>query len=283
MTGLLDVVSEGEQALLFFNVGSPFVLFHRGETKWRKVPSTQWNDVFARPNGQAAIIPLGGDALRMCLLALEAGAGESEEVLLRPAGFKLYLENVQTRDAATLIWVREEALQGFILVPGRKLPLRDALVFSPAGQKSDADALSMLFKLDDRLLRISQFEFSEFPPFLQEYALRVVFLLLAEPALKRFEQLAGDTLMEALSQEVNRFAFHQGWKIQFFGERVQHRQYFQDVSEAAAVYRSFFRVLKQYAIRVVGAALAGSMAAEGVDSLPATYREILESRNFLVG
>lgn len=284
LTGMVDVAyDDGSQALLFFNVGTPFVLFYRGEGAWRKVPSSQWNDIFAQPDGKAAIVPLSGDALRMCLLALEAGTGETEEILLRPAGFRTYLAEVQSRDAASLLWVREEALQGFILVPGRKVRVQDALVFSPSGMQVDAEAISRLTGLEDRLLRISNFEFVDIPSFLREYALRVVFLSLAEPALKRFEQLAGDTLMESMGQEVNRYAFHQGWKIQVFGDQVQHRQFFQDVTEATTVYRSLFRMMRQYAHRVVGASLAAGLVGEGVNLLPPVYRDIFERQNFLAG
>ena len=284
LTGMVDIsYDEGSQALLFFNVGTPFVLFYRGEAAWRKAPASQWPDIFARPDGKAAIVPLGGDALRMCLLALEAGTSESEEILLRPAGFNTYLEEVQARDAASLLWVREEALQGFILIPGRKVPVQDALVFSPSGMQTDGDAIARLTSLDDRLVRMTQFEFTEIPLFLREYALRVVFLTLAEPALKRFEELAGNTLVESMGQEVNRYAFHQGWRIQFFGDRIQHRQFFQDVTEATTVYRSLFRMMRQYAHRVVGATLAAGLVSEGVVLLPPVYRDIFERQNFLAG
>lgn len=284
LTGMVDVAyDDGSQTLLFFNVGTPFVMFYRGEGAWRKVPSSQRPDIFAQPNGKAAIVPLGGDALRMCILALEAGTADSEEILLRPGGFKKHVDEIQARDAASLLWVREEAMQGFILVPGRKVTVQDALVFSPSSILTDGEAIARLTGLEDRLLRISLFEFPDIPSFLREYALRVVFLILAEPALKRFEQLAGDTLVESMGQEVNRYAFHQGWKIQFFGEHVQHRQYFQDVTEATTVYRSLFRMMKQYAHRVVGASLATGLVGEGIGLLPPVYRDIFERQNFLVG
>lgn len=284
LTGLVDVAYEdGSQALLFFNVGSPFVMFFQSDGNWRKVPSAQWTDIFARPGGGAAIVPLGGDALRLSILALEAGASQTEAILLRPTRLKAHMDEVQARDAASLLWVRDETVQGLILVPGRKVPIKDALVFSPSGLQTDGDALATLGGLEVQLLHISQYEFLEFPPFMREYALRVVFLALVEPALKRFEQLAGDTLVESLGQEVNRFAFHQGWKIQFFGEHVQHRQYFQDVGEATTVYRSLFRMMKQYAHRVVGASLATSVVNEGIGQLPAAFRDVFERQNFIAG
>ena len=87
--------------------------------------------------------------------------------------------------------------------------------------------------------------------------------------------------MEALGQEVNRFAFHQGWKIQFFGSHVQHRQFFQNVPEATAVYRSLFRAVRSYAHRVVGASLADGMLNEGVARLPSAFRSMLDRQNFI--
>lgn len=284
LTGLVDVAyGDGSQALLFFNVGSPFVMFFQTEGNWRKVPSSQWSDMFARPDGAAAVVPLGGDALRISLLAMEAGSAQTEAILIRPSGLRAHMAEVKTRDAASLLWVKNEAFQALILIPGRNIPIQDALVFSPSGMATDADAIAQLGKLDDQLLHVSQFEFLEFPSYMREYALRIAFLTLAEPSLKRFEQLAGDTLVESLGQEVNRYAFHQGWKIQFFGNQIQHRQFFRDTTEAATVYRSLFRAIRNYASGVVGAPLAASVVNEGLPLLPAAFRDVFESQNFVAG
>lgn len=282
LTGLVDVMyGPAEQALLFFNVGDPFALFELQEGRWRRVPPSQWSASFARPNGEAAIVPLNGDALRLSLLALETGNSQAGTVLLRPAGLSLHIAALRQRDAASLLWVRHEALQAMIFVPGRGLSAQDAVVFSSSGASSDAEALSKLAGLGDQLIHISQVEYTGMPDVLSEYALRVAFLALAEASLKRFEELAGDTLVESLGQEVNRYAFHQGWKIQFFGERVQHLQFFQSATEAAAVYRGLFRSMREYAHRVVGGALAASMLNEGLHALPAAYREAFERQNFI--
>lgn len=282
LTGLVDVAYEdGSQALLFFNVGTPFVMFFKTEENWRKVPPSQWSDMFARPNGAAAIVPLGGDALRISLLAMEAGSDETEAILIRPAGLRAHMTELKTRDAASLLWVKHEALQAMIIVPGRNVPIQDAVTFSPSGVSTDGEAVANLTGLGDQLLHILQFEYPGFPDFLGEYALRVVFLTLAESSLKRFEELAGDALVDSLGQEVNRYAFHQGWKIQFFGERVQHRQFFQSGTEASAVYRGLFRTMREYAHRVVGGALATGMLSEGLGALPAAYRDVFERQNFI--
>ncbi|MBV6395723.1 MAG: hypothetical protein HFACDABA_01304 [Anaerolineales bacterium] len=282
LTGLVDVMyGPAEQALLFFNVGAPFALFELREKRWRRVPPSQWSVSFARPDGEAAIVPLDGDALRLALLALETEPSQTETILLRPAGLKAHIGGLRPRDAASLLWVRHETLQAMIFVPGRGLSARDAVVFSPSGASSDEDAFSQLTGMSDQLIRISQIEYAGMPDFLNEYALRVAFLVLAESSLKRFEELAGDTLVESLGQEINRYAFHQGWKIQFFGGRVQHRQFFPSAPEAAAVYRGLFRSMREYAHRVVGGALAASMVREGLQSLPAAYREAFERQDFI--
>lgn len=284
LTGLVDVAYEdGSQALMFFNVGSPFVMFFQAEGNWRKVPSSQWTDMFARPDGSAAIVPLGGDALRISLLAMEAGTSATEAILIRPSGLRTHMAELKTREAASLLWVKNEAFQALTLIPGRNIPIQETLVFSPSGMATDADAITQLGKLDDQLLHVSQFEFLEFPSFMREYALRIVFLTLAVPSLKRFEQLAGDTLVESLGQEVNRYAFHQGWKIQFYGNHVQHQQFFRDELEAATVYRSLFRTIRTYANGVVGAPLAASVVNEGLALLPAAFRDVFESQNFVAG
>ena len=282
LTGVVEIVYPGDvQALLFFNLGAPFTMYFYEEGNWRRVPSTQWNDIFAQANGQASIIPLGGDCVRTCIMALEAGQGQPEELLLRPAGFEEHLGRVKVGDSASLLRVRDEAFHSLMVIPGRGVNIQDVLIFTPSGIQTDAKTLMRLLGGEDRLIRISQIEFSQFPHFMEEYALRVAFLSLAEPALKRFEQLAGDTLVEALGREVNNYAYHQGWKIQFFGDRVVHRQYFQEAGEATVVYRSLFRLIRHYIHQVVGASLTSSILNEGLNGLPDAYRDILNQRNFL--
>jgi hypothetical protein len=281
LTGLVEIAYPGGgQALLFFNLGAPFSMYVQNEGNWRKAPSSQWSDVFAQPHGEASVIPLGGDGLRICLIALESGQGEAEEILLRPAGFEAHLAQVKARETASLLRVRDEAFHGLIVVPGGGMEVQDALVFSPSGVHVDARTLIRLIGVEDRLMRVSQVELTQFS-LMQEYALRMAFLGLAEPAMKRFEQLAGDTLMELLGQEVNTYAYHQGWKIQFFGSQVVHRQFFLDAGEAMVVYRSLFRVVRQYIHRVVGAALAASVVTEGLGKLPPAYRSVFDQRDFL--
>ncbi|MEW5938413.1 MAG: hypothetical protein AB1750_02015 [Chloroflexota bacterium] len=284
LTGLVEVLYPGEaQTLLFFNLGTPLVMYVQSEGNWRKVPASQWSDAFAQPNGEASVIPLGGDSLRTCLMALESGQGESEEILLRPPGFAAHLAQVKARETASLLRVRDEAFHGLLVVPGGMVDVQDVLIFSSSGIQTDAKTLTRLIGEEDRLMRVTQIEFPQFPPFMQEYALRVAFIALAEPAMKRFEQLAGDTLMELLGQEVNKYAYHQGWRIQFFGAHVAHRQFFQDAGEAMVVYRSLFRAIRQYVNRVVGASLAASVVNEGVNKLPNVYRDVFNQRYFLAG
>jgi hypothetical protein len=191
------------------------------------------------------------------------------------------LAQVKARDAASLIVVRDEAFNGMLVVPGRKVESQDVLIFSSSGIHTDVKALHRMVGTEDRLMRVTQTEFPQFPAFMQEYALRVAFLALAEPAMRRFEQLAGDALTDRLGQEVNTYAYHQGWKIQFFGTRVVHKQYFLEAGEAAVVYRGLFRIVRQYAQRVVGAALAANVLTEGLKDLPPIYRNAFNQHDFL--
>jgi len=284
LTGLLEVVYPGNaQTLLFFNLGAPFAMYVQNEGIWRKILPSQWSDYYAQPNGEAAIIPLGGDGLRTCLMTLESGQGEMEEILIRTAGFAAHLGQVKKRETASLLRVQDEAFHALVVVPGGTVDVQDVLIFSKSGIHTDIRTLTRLIGDEDRLIRVSQTEFPHFPQFMEEYALRVAFVALAEPAMKRFEQLAGDSLMELLGQEVNNYAFHQGWKIQFFGSQVVHRHFFQESGEAVVVYRSLFRMMRQYIHRVVGASLAANVVSEGLGGLPASYREIFNQRYFLAG
>ncbi len=283
LTGVVEVVYSGtEQALLFFNLGAPFALYYLADGAWRKIPSTHWTDIFSFSNGEAGVLPLGGDSLRILMMALEAGSSPSEELLLRPEGLTTYIEQVKARETATLLRLRDEQFYGLIVLPGKRIPVQDVAVFSPEGILTDSKGMTRLTAAKDELIHVSQVEFDGLPSSMQEYALRVVFLALTQPMLKRFDELAGDTLTESLDQEINSYAFHQGWKIQFFGDQVSHRQFFQELSEAFLVYRSLFRVMRHYIHRVVGASLAANIVNEGVGRLPYAYREIFERQNFIV-
>jgi len=282
LTGLVDVVYPGgEQALLLFNLGVPIHLFYSDATGTRKILHTQWGDIFGHPNGSAAVLPLGGDSLRLCLMALEADHTQVEELQLRPGGLAKHFELVKAEETVSLFRVRDEAFSGLVAVPGSNVPAQDALVFTAQGVLCDSKAISYLASMEDRLLRITKYEpsFSSGP--VQEYALRMAFLALTAPFLGRFEQLAGSALVNSLGREVNNYAYHQGWKIQFFGKQIQHRQFFPEAAESATVYRSIYRLIQGYTQRVVGRALASSLLSESVKYLPAKYRAVFESQNFL--
>ena len=282
LTGLIDVsYPNDEQVLLFFNVGTPFLMYFHTEGAWRKVPATQWTDIFSRANGLAATLPLGGDALRTCLLALESERDLTGESALRPQEFKSRLEQARSGERVSLFKVRDEALLGLVIVAGNKLPIQDAIVFSSDGLMNDARALTRLTASSDRTYQVSHFEFADMPVFMQEYALRVAFVALTQPALQRFEELAGDTLADSLGKEVSNYALHQGWRIQFFRDRVAHRQYFTGPTEAVVAYRSLYRVIQHYIHRVVGAALTTSILREGVSKLPGLYRAVYDQQNFI--
>jgi hypothetical protein len=282
LTGLIDIMYPGaEQAFLFFNLGVPFSLYFFDDGEARKILPTQWSDIFARPNGAAAVLSLSGDALRICLMALEADHKETEELLLRPAGLAAHIEQVKAQETVSLLRVRDDAFNGLILVAGSKVAVQDALVFSASGVMSGSKALAHLVSTEDRLLRVTLYEFLPAFDFIQEYALRVAFVALTQPVLVRFEQLAGDMLTDLLGREVNNYAYHQGWKIQFFGNQVLHRQFFSEAAEAAVVYRGLYRVVQHYFQRVVGRALAASMVTEGIGQLPGSYRAALAEHNFI--
>jgi hypothetical protein len=284
LTGLVAIAYPGEeQALLLFNLGAPFGLYYLADGVWRKIPSAHWNDIFSLSDGDAVVLPLSGNSLRILLLALESGAKSREEVSLRPAALVAYIEALKRQDAVSILRVRDDDFQGVIVFPGRKLPVQDMVLFSPSGVLVDASGLARLTTVGDRLIRVSKTEFDELPPFLQEYAFRVVFLSLSQSALKRFDEMAGDSLTESLGLEINQYASHQGWQIQFFGKFVSHRQFFSELGEATLVYRSLYKLIRHYLQRVVGAPLASSIVGEGVGHLPISYREVFERQNFIVG
>ena len=282
LTGMVDIEYPGAgHAFLLFNLGVPFALYFFDDSGARKVLPTQWSDIFARPNGEAAVLPLNGDALRVCLMALEVDRKQTEELLLRPAGLAAYIEQVKAQETVSLLRLRDGAFSGLVVVPGNKVAVRDALVFSTSGVVTDSNALSFLGACTDELLRVTRFEISPSPGFMQEYALRVAFMTITEPAISRFGQLAGDVLADSLGREVNNYAYHQGWKIQFFGNQILHRQFFLDAAEAVMVYRSLYRVIQHYFQRVLGRTLAASIVAEGVGQLPGKYQAVLSDQNFI--
>jgi len=284
LTGLMAIAYPGEeQALLLFNLGAPFSLYYLADGIWRKIPSTHWNDIFSLSDGEAVILPLSGNSLRLLLLALESSTQPREELSLRPAALVTYIETLKRQDGVSLLRVRDDDFQGIAVFPGLKLPVQDVVLFSENGTQVDAAGLARLTSTGDRLIRVSKTDFDELPAMLQEYALRVVFLSLVQAALKRFDEMAGDTLTDSLGLELNQYASHQGWQIQFFGKHISHRQFFMELGEATTVYRSLYKLMRHFLQRVVGAPLASSVTSEGVGHLPSSYREIFERQNFIVG
>ena len=284
LTGLVEAsYPEDEQALLFFNLGIPFALYYLADGIWRKIPTAHWNDIFSLSEGEASALPLGGDSLRLLLVALESGSVPVEELTLRPAGLPALIAEEKADKTATLLRVWDDAFQALFILPGRNVPVQDALVFSREGVLTESKALAYFSASQDRLIRASQIKIPDTPKIMDEYALRVAFLAITQSMLARFDELAGDTLTAMLGREVNSYADHQGWNIQFFGDRVSHRQFFQELAEATIVYRSLYRIIKNYVQRVVGGTLATNILNDGVRLLPENYREIFERQNFIVG
>lgn len=282
-TGLMEVMYPNDsRAILLFNVGSPFALFLMDDTIAYKIHPDEWGDVFARQKGSASLLPLSGDGLRACLLVLEGGAETEEEVTLRPDRMEAYLAEVTADTAISLLTAHAQAFWGVMILPGSSMAVQDSLTFTDKGVFSDPRGLFNFAPSGDQLIRLTRRTFREVPQSLNEYALRVIFLSLAQAALERFEQLAGDRLVDSLGFEINNFAYHQGWKIQFFGKRLLHQQFFPSVEEAAQVYRSMFRQMGAYMQLVTGASLMSGILTDGVASLPVSYRALYENQNIIV-
>ena len=282
-TGLMEVMYPNEsRAILLFNLGSPFALFLMDEAIAYKIHPDEWGDVFARQNGSASLLTLSGDGLRACLLVLEGGAETEEEVTLRPDRMDAYLAEVTSDSAISLLTAQARSFWGVMILPGNNLPVQDALTFTDKGVFSDPRGLFNFAPSGDQLIRMTRRTFRDMPVSLHEYALRVTFLSLAQAALERFEQLAGDRLVDSLGFEINNFTYHQGWKIQFFGKRLLHQEFFPSVEEAAQVYRSLFRQMGSYMQRVTGATLVAGILTEGLGALPASYRALYENQNMIL-
>lgn len=115
----------------------------------------------------------------------------------------------------------------------------------------------------------------------QENLLVRTFTGVLQKVIRRYNELAGRSLVNALGQEITNAARGQGWHIQSAGETVMDSEIFSTIQDQASAYRMLAGLCMARIEDVLGPKITNTILRETLTQLDKTSLQILQTYPFL--
>ena len=247
----------------------------------RKIQYDEWTGFLGKAEAQARVLTLPLEAIRAAKLLIEcpAPAGSfplpTRELVRRIDGWS-------TSNGCMAIRIVWPAAEGVMVFPGKDGLVQPALFITHGQIVTETDAIIAITHWKEATCTISQLVDDDRVEAWKEYRLRLAFTRMTELLLTRYKELAGQSLVSSLNQDIDDETLRRGWRISCVGNGMIDHHIFASPQEAADAYRELSRLLLAHLDAVLGSRITHSLAAEIFDEIDADSQEILRSYRLLL-
>jgi len=275
-TGLVEAEMSGVRVVFLFADGiikcSYHIDFHNVQ---KKDAEAEWASTMRSSPEKVAYIPLDPPALRLLKVYLEHPS--PAEALLVEDGrlahvFDQWLQQAHPNLGVTK-WLDGQGL--VMLWPGNSRPPCAVLV-SARGSWQGADAFGQILSSGNGECDAFRHAFVSDGNAWDEYSFQHMFVLLLDALLKRYKDLTGLALLNALDRNINRIALEHKWDFNITLGVISDRMLFASLDETLSVCKTLLSVACEHIGVVLGQKLLRSLIEDAIISLDHHSIQLIE-------
>ena len=178
---------------------------------------------------------------------------------------------------AALIHVRWPNAESFILLPGYGLPARQQLFWS----QNQVMIMPNLARWTEAECLLTAYTGDAAGKAWGEIYLILAYDFLYERVFSRYDELAGESLVRRLEDQLTAASRTQAWKIAFFSRTVEDTHFFLSQDERVNAYRILLQAGQRQMKAVVGEKLFVEAVQSAYSELPSIFKTALQRNGIL--
>jgi hypothetical protein len=279
LTGLAKIVLlNGEEVTMVISGGGVRQVYHKDGPVSRVLLDYWLSPQLSDKKAHLSIQSLPARQLFFEKILLESNeTAQEKKQCYKTSALTQLFSLMMNSEAGSLVHIRWNSAEAFVLVPGSKLALRPALFISGDIVEEDACAISSIenWKETDCDLTICRGGLGS-EAWLEAY-LGVLFESLSNYLLTQYGYLTGRVMVTPIVQNLMILASQKGWEVDRHGNAIVDLTIFASPKEAAAAYHELLQMMLVHMGAVIGSGLVQSITRQGIDTYNTFYLSLIKT------
>jgi len=242
-----------------------------------RVPDLNWElPLRMYGGGSIEIRPMPMQALVFRKVILEG----LDHIQRQPTGtpqLKAAFDLAERNTFPTLFHIQWASAEGFVLVPGRNIPLRRAVMLTPSGVGEGPAALDQIAAWQEPQCHVMAHRGDIKNQAWLEVHLNILLEWYCHKILTQYGQLTGAVMVRSLLHSLSVLAEKNGWNISTQNQQLTDTSIFLDAAEAGHAYREILLAIRSRIEPIIGSSLTLNLMRQSVDSTRDIYKIIQEA------
>lgn len=283
ITGLARIsFLTGEEMLLFIQRGSVRQVYFSDHSPFRRISEAWYDRLQPGRLARFSIQPKPARRLLFEKAILETpAAGKGKKQVIKTADLPALFSSLEDLESASLAHIHWQNAEAFVLIPGSKISLRQALFFSGATVEENASALTCIQVHQEPECEVTVYRGGLESVAWLEIHLNILFEWLCNHILVQYGYLTGRVMVTPVVQSLMILSSQKGWEISRLTGEVVDQTIFSSPIQAASAYLELLDLLSAHVMAVIGSSLLQSIQRQGLLSLNSFYLSLMKSYGFI--
>ena len=277
LTGRIHITFQAEKTLTLFThqgiVRQVYVRNHR-------IPNTNWEAPLTKyGRGDIYIEDMPSRGLMFRKILLE----ELANIKVQPSStsqLKVMFDLAEQNNTnPTLFRIRWDSAEAFVLVAGRDISLRHAVMITKDGAKESFVALEQISAWNEAACNVTVHRGNIQSQAWFEVYLNILFEHFCSRILNQYGQLTGQVMIRSIVWKIHTMAVEAGWNIETQENEIKDTTIFPTARVAGDAYKKIISEIIAHIDPLIGHALAQNIQAQSFNSTKGVYKTIAEVFN----
>lgn len=271
----------GQIQITFINGRTETILVRHGmvqslHIRNHRLPSLDWDGPIGRyGRGTLAIEPLPARALMFKKVIVEELA-PSQSQLSGTNQLKTMFSLAELNPNPTLFHIRWESAEGFVLVAGGKIPIHQAVFFTPSLIEEGKLAVEHMSIWDEARCHVTVRRGDIKNQAWLEVHLNILLEWYCQSILHSYKQLTGGVMVRSVLQSLFVLAEKNGWNISTQGQQLSDTSLFPSAAKAGNAYKEILSTIRSRIEPIIGHSLTSDLVKQSLGPTKGVYKTIQE-------
>ena len=280
--GMVEISYTPDDRFLLFFANNEVVGLYRfaREGIWERVPSSDPGVAVKNVKSTMRILPLPLEGVRIGKIMAEC-IKTGNTIPISTSGLKDRLDAWNVLPQTKMVNIHWPNAEAAVILPGYRLPIKTVLFITREQTIAGEKMLSRITSWQESQSEVRVYDDEAKLDAFLEYHLHLYFTNSLESILNRYREVAGASLANRASGEMNDLAQQRGWHIQSMDGKIIDQQIFSEPKQAFDAFQGISGFCLTQIEAVIGAKLTSTIVNETIDALDKTGQEILQRYPFL--
>jgi hypothetical protein len=274
LTGLIQITFlNGKTETIFASKGKVQGLYVRNH----RLPSLNWDIPLGRyGRGTLSVEPLPARALLLRKVILEEIAppqAQSSSSHQLNTMFSL----AEHEPAPTLFHIQWQKADGLVLVAGGRIPIRHAVLITPAGMEEGDLAMTHISTWEETRCTVTALRGDIKNQAWLELHLNILLEWYCQRILNHYKHITGAVMVRSIMQNLAILAETKGWNISTQGQQLRDASLFSSAAKTADAYREMLSAIRSRIEPIIGSSLTQNLLRQSIEPTKGVYKIIQET------